>query len=200
VNLGIGSACNWTKAIGAALATVILAACGGSSGGGSAGDGSAAVNGTISGQTVPTAGTTAISVTQSSDAGLSLTVEGVLISNAVGECGRAQAHTVMPGLTGLLLVVGGFGNSVPTGTYPIGMLTAAGQEAMASYTVDDGHCMTMSSVRATGGTITLTRSDSSDVAGTFDVTFASGDHVTGSFSTPVCPVEYTPDAGPASCG
>jgi hypothetical protein len=39
---------------------------------------------------------------------------------------------------------------------------------------------------ATGGTVTLTNVSSTQVEGTFDVTFASGDHVTGHFSAGNC--------------
>jgi hypothetical protein len=42
---------------------------------------------------------------------------------------------------------------------------------------------------ASGGTVTLTSVTSTMVEGSFDATFASGDHLTGTFTAPVCTVQ-----------
>ena len=56
------------------------------------------------------------------------------------------------------------------------------------------------SATATSGTVTVTAISSSEVSGTFDVTFANG-HLTGSFTAPICGSlgAATDDAGEPAC-
>jgi hypothetical protein len=53
---------------------------------------------------------------------------------------------------------------------------------------------------ATDGTITIAHSDSSGVTGSFDLKFASGDHLTGDFSAPQCSLsKATVPPPPSTC-
>jgi hypothetical protein len=65
----------------------------------------------------------------------------------------------------------------------------------AQYTKFDATCQSTGE-SATSGTVTFTRVDSCGVVGTFDLTF-NADHVTGSFSAPVC--ANLPDGGASAC-
>ena len=50
-------------------------------------------------------------------------------------------------------------------------------------------CALTDTQSATGGSVTLTTASASVIAGTFDLTFAGEagtDHITGSFSAPIC--------------
>jgi hypothetical protein len=67
---------------------------------------------------------------------------------------------------------------VTPGVYPIGCLNFA----------DFGTCPCVGcNAQATSGSITITQDDSALIAGSFDLTFNTGEHVTGHFSAPVCP-------------
>ena len=60
--------------------------------------------------------------------------------------------------------------------------------AVASYLVDDESCseVTARSATAAAGTVTLTGNADGAYAGTYDLTFDSGDRVTGAFHTAIC--------------
>ena len=63
--------------------------------------------------------------------------------------------------------------------------TAAGPRAY--FSADDTQCRQIVSNSDATGTITLTAIDASHVAGSFDLAFSpNGDHLTGTFSAPVC--------------
>jgi hypothetical protein len=96
-------------------------------------------------------------------------------------------------------------------TYPVD-----GQNADVSYlTHFDGVCHTHTWMTAggggsttdqaatfeegTGGTVTLTSLSSMGVQGSFDVTFASGDHLSGTFSAGHCMPTAVGDGGGPFC-
>jgi hypothetical protein len=58
----------------------------------------------------------------------------------------------------------------------------------------DGGLPVLYPVFPTGGSVTVTRSDASGIAGTFDLASGS-DHITGCFDAPSC----GPQVQPASC-
>jgi hypothetical protein len=66
----------------------------------------------------------------------------------------------------------------------------------AQYTQFDGTCQSPAGESASSGTITFTRADDCAVEGSFDLMFNT-DHVTGSFTSPVC--ANTPDGGASAC-
>jgi hypothetical protein len=64
------------------------------------------------------------------------------------------------------------------------------------YAATDAACATTADYESVSGTVTLTRVDTYGYAGTFDVTFGNGGgHVTGSFSTTICPALTTSIGG-----
>jgi hypothetical protein len=54
-------------------------------------------------------------------------------------------------------------------------------------------------IAATGGSITVTSLSAGAITGTFDLTFASGDHLTGSFNAPACAALGTSTGAPPTC-
>ena len=86
----------------------------------------------------------------------------------------------------------------PPGQYAIGATTTT--TAAAAFTAEDAKCKPTSDEQATHGTITLTQITTTTVAGTFDLTFANGDHLTGSFEAPVCTGTTLPGQTSTTCG
>ena len=75
-------------------------------------------------------------------------------------------------------------------TSPVGWLV--------SYATYDAACKTTQQNESpTGGSFTITELDACGIALTFDLTFASGDHVTGSIGAPACAVGS--DGGTLTC-
>ncbi len=80
-------------------------------------------------------------------------------------------------------------------SYAIDMTTAGMEQVpsvSASYNLSNATCATLISTNAVGGTVTLTNSQADLVEGNFDLTFGSGDHLTGTFSAPQCYVKTWP--------
>jgi hypothetical protein len=166
-----------------------VAACSSSSGG--AGSGTASVTGTIQGAAVPASDAVGLSSVAS---GGSEAAVGAIITNVASACTVLQDHGNPPGATALIVAVSAMGGSVATGTYAV---VTQGFGATASYATQDATCNTSFSENASGGSVTLTTVSGSTVAGTFDLTFGS-DHLTGSFSAPIC--SYAPaDGGATAC-
>jgi hypothetical protein len=87
------------------------------------------------------------------------------------------------------------------GEYPIVREVAipvSGNFAVLDFVVIDSTCTASQTMESDGGKVTLTRIDAKGYTGTFDVTFTSGDHVTGSFDTTDCPA-LTPGSTPHTC-
>jgi hypothetical protein len=90
------------------------------------------------------------------------------------------------------------GSTVPLGQYVIGATPTT--TAAAGFTAQDATCNPTSDEQATSGTITMTQVSTTTVAGSFDVTFANGDHLTGTFSAPVCTGTTLPGDTDPTCG
>jgi hypothetical protein len=183
----------WTAAAKAVVVVLVatLAACSSSSGGGS---GTASVSGTIQGAAVPATDSVGLS-SVSTQNGVSEAAVGAIITNIANACGVLQDHGNPPGATALVVAVSASGGSVATGTYGI---VSQGFGATASYATQDMNCNPSLNETATGGSVTLTSVSGSSVSGTFDLTF-SGDHLTGSFSAPICNYSTSADAGASAC-
>jgi hypothetical protein len=75
------------------------------------------------------------------------------------------------------------------GTYTLA--TTQDVDIIASYLSSDANCKLTVNERATAGSVTMDTADTTTVTGTFDLTFANGDHLTGQFDAPVCNVDIT---------
>jgi hypothetical protein len=120
---------------------------------------------------------------------------GAIITNIANACSVLQDHGNPPGATALVVAVTASGGSVATGTYDI---VSQGFGATASYATQDAMCNTSLNETASSGTVTLSSVSGSSVSGTFDLTFFS-DHLTGSFSAPICSYSTATDAGAGAC-
>jgi hypothetical protein len=178
----------WGVVLGAGAALSL--ACSSSSGGGQA---TANVSGTIQGRVVSTNDAVGLS----SSSGSSEAAVGAIITSVRGACSVLQSHGNPSSASALLLAVSAKGGSVPDGTY---VVVPGGQfGATASFSLTDADCNQVENLTATGGSITLTSTGGSAIAGSFDLTFGT-DEVKGTFSAPIC--SYTPvsaDAGASTC-
>jgi hypothetical protein len=162
------------------LFLVVGAACGGST----------SANGTVDG----TVNSTPVTVTDSMGmtgpqtyAGVTAQVVAAFLTNVSGICGVVTRRGNPPNLDMIgVSVSSSSAASIPPGTYPLGY--ANGMAAQVSYTSADAMCQTTLNEIAKSGSITITQVTSATVDGSFDATFASGDHLSGKFSAPVCPV------------
>jgi hypothetical protein len=179
------------------LLSTLLAACssssssGGSGGGGNttststgSGPADAVVTGTILGRSLSPA--YAVAVKGIEDPAYP-NEESIIIADTGDLCSFVQNASAVhkANLLDLVLVLGeteATGPAVTPGTYTPSTMP---DELTASYDSFDANCMDMSGEQ-TGGSVTIT-SVGDSFKGTFDVTFGS-DHVTGSFTAPVCVV------------
>lgn len=156
----------------------LLVACGSSAG-------SASVDGTVSG----------VSLSPSSASYLDLTNEIVISSNG-DSCTDVQNDMKRKDSQDLII---GFGtSSLSPGTFAIDH---------ATFETFDDVCNSPIDTTAATGTVTVTAVDQSgtlnitgainSVTGTFDITFASGEHVTGSFAAESCSLSTLPN--PQGC-
>ena len=171
-----------------AVCALGIVACGGATSG--PGGGSSTVNGTVAGgQKVPTNDAIGVVSTQTQTVGTSTVTTalvGVAITNKANVCEIAQAHHVPANATILSLSVTKPGNAIAPGTYTLGSNGLSNTFVGAEYTQYGASCATSHDELGATGTITLTTVSASAVQGTFDVTMANGDHLTGSFDAPVC--------------
>jgi hypothetical protein len=187
---------------GAAFLGITTAlACSSSSGGG----GAATVTGTVAGAQVPTTDAIAIVAPLVETFG-GFTQEGVTvaITNLSPACSFAQpgGDSNPPNSTILLMEVGS-PQAVTPGTYSIIATTptATTINALLVFEAVDGQCKQTSLHAARSGTITFSTISATAVVGSFDVTFNTGENLTGSFDAPICVVNTNVDAGPApACG
>lgn len=174
----------------------LLALCGACGGGG----GSTSVNGTVGGQSM-TARDSISNVIQSGSDSAGV----ILISNTANSCALITAQKQPKNAQALLIEIGtqtATAASAPSapGTYPVYSQAAStsvmGNVAIVFYAATDAACATTADYESVSGTVTLTRVDTYGYAGTFDVTFGNGGgHVTGSFTTTVCPALTTSIGG-----
>jgi hypothetical protein len=158
---------------------------------GSAG-GSASVSGTAKGQVFAAEGASSVVGTRMTSTGTVGEVEILVVAHFTGGiCARlmrpqdvANAYSQL-----IVLVVSSTtqGSQVMPGVYPVTL----GGPTQAAYGANDANCNSTSPESATSGTITLSVVDATSTDGTFDLTFPTGDHLTGSFSAPVCSVSLS---------
>jgi hypothetical protein len=162
--------------------------------------GSATVNGTIGGQTVPTADTISIMTEDDQpDGAAGQSTVFITITNVPNICAKIQTPVEPAGEAGLDIELNALGSPLPLplGPYDIGPFQGAMAAASAEYStrVD---CGTPTSAQATAGTVTITNSTDNLVEGDFDLTFDTGDHLAGTFSAPQCILKSSPYK--TSCG
>jgi hypothetical protein len=146
--------------------------------------GSATVSGTIDGEPVP-----ANDAVGTANSGATVTSRSVLITSVTNACPCAIGPT---GSTILSLTVGTVGTAVSTGTYSFPDAGNQDGTAEAKYLVNDPQTTLLP---ATSGSVTISQISASTIVGSFALSFASGDHVTGTFSAPTCATEVPADAG-----
>ena len=147
-----------------------------SSDGGGCGNASASVNGTMLGVTL--SAKDAIYAPGSSNF--------VIVGDFAGLCALGNDLKASSNV----LVFDFYGTAPAPGTVQVG---AALDVQFAEY---DQTCGSPAGESASSGSVTITKSDSCGVEGTFDVTLNS-DHVTGSFTAPTC--SFQSDGGASSC-
>lgn len=168
-----------------AAALLACAACGGGSN-----SSPATVNGTIGGQGMGAQDAVSTVFTVASDsAGL------IFITNSPNTCAKLSAGQIPRNGKAILIILGtqsGSSTSAPTatGSYTVfssvAIVGQIGNVALVRYQAVDASCTPTSDIEATGGTVTLTKIDTSGYAGTFDMTFSDNSHVTGSFTANKC--------------
>ncbi len=185
-----GACGTWATAASAFWTATVLAACSSSSGGG--GPGTASVTGTIQGMAIPATGAVGLSSVVMNGS-MTESAAGAIITNVASACSVLQNHGNPSDASTLVVAVAVDSGSVAPGKYDI---VSQGFGATASYALSQS-CVTQLNETATSGTVTIS-SVGSSVSGSFDLMFGS-DHVTGTFSAPVC--SYTPvtDGGAATC-
>jgi hypothetical protein len=180
------------KRLGASMIWLfVLAGCGGAT---AAPGPTASVNGSVGGQSFNVVDEIGQVWTTHVASGSSVSSAGVVLSSVAGTCTIAERHGNPPNVTTLGIAVEQDGSSVGSGTY------AVGQGVAASYEVIDAECKGARLEQATAGTVTLTTSTSEWVVGSFDLMFDSGDHLTGTFSAPVCSDLLFQSAWRGTCG
>jgi hypothetical protein len=130
--------------------------------------------------------------------GVTQAYAGVFITNVAGTCGILQRGANPPSLQMLQIAVGAPGSTVTAGSYALGSSTTS--TASALFQAEDATCTPTTNEQASSGTITLSSVDGSTVKGSFDLTFANGDHLTGSFSAPVCDASLAGSSDNPTCG
>jgi hypothetical protein len=126
-------------------------------------------------------------------------IAGFIFSNNTDDCSRMQSGSSgwAPGETVLAVEVSESGvSAVAPGTYAVGSDDASAPQAGALFGSFDAQC-TVTPPKPTGdtaasGSITITSASSTNIAGTFTLTFPGG-ALTGTFDVPVC--NLGPDAG-----
>jgi hypothetical protein len=124
---------------------------------------------------------------------------GAFLTNMSGICGILERKGNPPDIKIIGVSVATTAASIPPGTYRMGYENGFGTQV--AYTSDDSTCRTTVNETATTGTVTIKQVTSTTVDGSFDATFSSGDHLSGDFSAPVCPVTLEEAASNMSpCG
>jgi len=148
-------------------------------------DGRATITGTIAGAAIRSVGVTALVGPITNSAGNFHEVL-VAITNFPDACAViGNLHNPSNGQV-LMVSVAGTSDVVP-GTYSFLSSLSVGL-INVTYTARDSMCVRASGADTSAGTVTLTAAGPSTVEGSFDVTLDQGDHLTGTFNTPVCNV------------
>ena len=155
------------------------------------------MNGTVSGRSVLannaifTTGTT----TTNGQTITSWDIDVTTYADACGCVGGADVQVVSLG-------IGTIGTTIPPGTYSFGPATAANPQGATAgahyYLAGPSLSPTVELLQASSGSIDISEISASEVVGNFDVSFPSGDQVTGTFTAPLC-ANTTPSADAAAC-
>ena len=174
---------------------------GAADGGAAGGGGSAMIGGTVGGGAVAVVDVVGIA-SSDVESGKTVSYAGVIVANQSGTCATLQRDGNPPGAQALDVLVATDGAAVAPGTYALGPGPTNGAWTSVTYVAQDAACHKTTSEQAQTGSITLTAVSSALVTGRFDVTFPSGDHLTGTFSAPVCAVDIGALANetPLPCG
>ena len=167
-----------------AAALLVCAACGGGR------SSPVSVNGNIAGQ--PMGAQDAVSNVFASGADSAALI---LFTNTANTCAKLSANQQPKNAKAIILTVGtqnATNISAPTapGTYTVHdfatVKNVTGNVAVAQYAATDATCTPIADADSASGTVTLTRVDSTGYAGSFDITFSDGSHITGSFTANRC--------------
>jgi hypothetical protein len=164
---------------------------------GSGGGEASTVSGTVGGasfgvvDTVGYNGTHVIS-------GQTIAYAGVSITNVAGTCAVLARKGNPPSAQVLSLAAAQAGSTIGPGTYTVA--AQGSPTATAVYAQSDASCVGKVDSQATGGTVTITGLSSGSVQGSFDLTFAGGDHLSGTFSAPTCNYDPFTTYTPGACG
>lgn len=174
------------------LAALLLAAaaCGG-------GGASATFTGAIAGQTMRPTDAISSPATVAFASGTA-PVAAIVISDAGALCTRLAANLEPKSSRALILFLADVNGATgaiqaPSGTgtyllFTFGSGAPPGHFAVASFGVNDASCKQIAAQSATAvsGTVTLTGNSNGAYAGTYDLSFDSGDRVQGAFHTAAC--------------
>jgi hypothetical protein len=121
---------------------------------------------------------------------------GFILSNQTGTCPLLQAgRTAPPNSAFALLKVTStkIGPMAPPdpGTYPLGVAPDQNSDATLAFEASDSSCSVVADLSASSGTVTFDTVTANVVAGSFDVTLSSGEHISGNFDGPVCNVDLS---------
>ena len=171
-------------------ALALAAACGN-------GGASATFVGTVHGQALSPADAISSQATVAFTSGTT-PVAALIFSDAGTLCTRLSANQEPKSSRALLIFLadadaatGAIEPPAGTGTYAVftvGSGNPPAHFAVASFGANDAacHAIAAQSASAVSGTVTLTRNGQASYAGTYDLTFDSGDRVTGEFDTAAC--------------
>jgi hypothetical protein len=134
----------------------------------------------------------------------------VYATNKAPACGWLDGTNNNRGdLTTLALLVSNSGGAmapaaIAPGTYMLGYMynqdAGVNQQATANFLTSNATCQNDQTLTAQMGSITFTSITADAIVGSYDVTFSSGDHLTGTFNAPTCTSALPPplpDAGDA---
>jgi hypothetical protein len=156
------------------------------------------VNGTIHGVAYPVGDSVSAAVTITAQ-GVTTRAAFISLVSSSGACADIGSNSQPPNWKEFGFELGDFNGTAvnapaAAGTYTIyepttNLTTPPALFAVASARVTDSTCTTITGDTSTGmtGTVTLTNVSGDVFDGNFDVTMASGDHVTGTFSPEGCP-------------
>jgi hypothetical protein len=121
----------------------------------------------------------------------------VILSSAPNACERLAALDRPKNGTELYL---SFNGDLTTGTYQVtSSLFQHGPSTGLAYLVQSDSKCVGTRDDAISGTMTLSRFGENDGTGTFDLTFQSGAHLTGNFSSTSCGAVDTVSTAPSTC-
>lgn len=181
------------RPIALGVCTLVMAACSSSSRGSSSG---VTVTGTIDGHPVATTSALGVLLTQTVDK-VTSTSAGVTIMSLPATCDAVIGGSDVADQTILFVAAGVEGSTLPPGQYTI---SPSNPYVGASYGTANASCFETTAQYATSGTITISVAGGGIIQGDFDVTFPTGETLTGTFSVPICIDPNTqPDAAP-ECG